>query len=146
MWYVLHDQYKDIASHVNDNTPYIVGKNMWPRNKIQKASVKLFKWFYENGMKANQDKLHFLWSLDISTKFVLPACILKNSGSQKLLGLPIDRNLNCNERITNLFDKATRKVQVLGWIFPYIPQTQKWILMNAYFMSQICYSPLVWIN
>ena len=31
-------------------------------------------------------------------------------------------------------------------ISPYIPQTQKRLLMNVYFMSQFGYCPLVWMN
>ena len=55
-------------------------------------------------MKANQAKCHFLSSLDIITKFLLPAYILKNSNSnsQRLLGVIIDRKLNFNERVTKL--------------------------------------------
>ena len=58
----------DIASYAYDNTPYIVGKSQCDQErKLQKASVKLFKWFHENGLKANQDKCHFLSGLDIKT-------------------------------------------------------------------------------
>ena len=113
---------------------------------MQKASVKLFKWFYENGLKANQDKCHFLSRLDINSKFSLPASILENSDFQKVLGVTIDRKLNFNEHVTNLCDKASKKIQALARIFPYIPQTQKLLLMNAYFMSQFGYCPLVWMN
>ena len=88
----------------------------------------------------------FLSSLVINTKFSLPACILENSNSQKLLGVTIDRKLNFNEHVTNLCDKASKKIQALARIFPYIPQTQKRLLMNAYFMSQFGYCPLVWMN
>ena len=97
-------------------------------------------------MKANQDKCHFLSSLDITTKLSLLACTLENSDSQKLLGVTIDRKLNFNEHVTNLCDKASRKIQALAKIFPYIPQTQKRLLMNAYFMSQFGYCPLAWMN
>ena len=59
-----------IASYADDNTPYGVGKNQYDlETKLQKTSVKLFKWFHENGMKANQDKCHFLSSLGINTMF-----------------------------------------------------------------------------
>ena len=51
-----------IASYTDDSTPNSVGKSL-------KASVKIFKWFQENGLKANQDKCHSLSILDISTKF-----------------------------------------------------------------------------
>ena len=134
----------DIASYSDDDTPYSVGKSQCDLET--KVSIKLFKWFYENGLKANQDKCHFLPSLDIDTKFSLPACILANSDSQKRFGVTFDRKLNFNEHFTNLCDKSSKKIQALARIFPYIPQTQKLLLMNAYFMSQFGYCPLVWMN
>ena len=134
----------DIASYADDNTPYSVGKIQCDLEaKLKKASVKLFKWFHENGLKANQDKCHFLLSLEINTKFLLPASILENSNSQKRLGVTIDRNLNCNKHVTNLYDKASKKIQALARIFPYIPQTQKPLLMNAYLIAQFGYCSLV---
>ena len=55
-----------------------------------------------------------------------------------ILGITSDRKLNFNEHVTNLCDKASKKNQ-------FIPQTQKRLLMNAYFMSQfVCL--LVWMN
>ena len=73
-------------------TPYRVGKSQCDlETKLQNVSINLFKWFYENGLKANQDKYHFLSSVDIDTKFLLPACILENSNSQKLLGITIEK-------------------------------------------------------
>ena len=134
----------DIASYADDNIPYIVGKSQCDlETKLQKASVKLFKWFHENGLKANQEKYHFLSSLDMNAKFSLPSCILENSNSQKLLGVTIDRKLNFNEHVTNLCDKASKKIQALARIFPYIPQTQKPLLMNAYLIAQFGYCSLV---
>ena len=102
---------RDIAYYLDDNTPYSVRKIQCDlETKLQKASVKLFKWFHENSLKANQDKCHFLLSLDINTKFSLPADILENSNSQKSFGLTIDRKLNFNEHVTNLCDKASKKI------------------------------------
>ena len=37
--------------------------------KLQKASVKVSRWFNENAMIGNQDKCHFMSSPDITTKF-----------------------------------------------------------------------------
>ena len=74
----------DIASYADDNTPYTVGKSQCDlETKVQKTSVKSFKWFHENGLRANHDKCYFVSSFDINTKFSLPACILENSNSQK---------------------------------------------------------------
>ena len=101
----------DIAGYADDSTPYRVGKRQCGQEtKLKKVSVKRFKWFHENGLKANQDACH---CLDINTKFSLPACILENSNSQKLLGVTIDRKLNFNEHFTNLCDKTSRKIRAL---------------------------------
>ena len=59
--------------------------------------------------KANQDKYHFLSSLDKNTKISLPACILEKLNSKKLLGVTIERKLNFDEHVTNLCDKASKK-------------------------------------
>lgn len=47
-------------------------------NKLEIASVKLFKWFDENVMKTNQDKCHFHSNLDVMTELSLPNCSVKN--------------------------------------------------------------------
>ena len=102
----------DIASYADDSPSYSVGNNQCKlEKKLQKVLLKLYNWFHENGLKANRDKSHYMSSLDISTKFSLPACILKNSGSQKLLGVTID----------NLCNKASRKFnhsQQFSHIYP----------------------------
>ena len=54
--------------------------------------------------------------------------------------------MNFNEHVTNSCDKASKKTQALARIFPHIPKTQKQLLMNAYFMSQFGYCPLVWMS
>ena len=137
----------EIVSYADDNTLYSVGKSQYDlETKLQKASVNFFKWFHENSLKANQEKCHFLSSLDINTKFLLPACILENSVSQKIIGVTIDRKMNFTKHVTNLCDKASKKIQTLARIFPYMPQMQKRLLMNAYFMFQFGYCPLLWMN
>ena len=55
------------------------------------------------------------------------------------------QKLNFNEHVSNLCVKTSRKLQAWARIFPNIPQTQKQLLMSAYWMSQFSYCPLVWI-
>ena len=50
-------------------------------------------------MKANRGRCNFLSSLDISAKFLLPAGILGNQGSQKPLGVTTDGELNFREHV-----------------------------------------------
>ena len=53
----------DIASYADDNTPYVSANNMNGVVKsLEEASIKLFKWFSDNLMKANADECHLLVS------------------------------------------------------------------------------------
>ena len=83
-------------------------------------------------MQANQDKCHFLLSLDISTMLSLPACILENSDPHKLRGVTIDRKFSFHENVTNLCDKASRKIQAPP---RYTPNTKTTFNEYQFFVS-----------
>ena len=51
-------------------------------------------------MEANQDKCHFLFSLDITTKLSLTDYSIQNSNSDKLAGVIIEGKLNFQEHVT----------------------------------------------
>ena len=51
----------DFASYADDNTLYVSADTIDEVIKrLETASVKLFKWFTDNRMKANQDKYHLI--------------------------------------------------------------------------------------
>ena len=106
----------------------------------------MFKWFHENGMQASQDKCHFVSSVGITTILKLTDCSVENSSFEKLLGVIIDWKLNFNQDVTNLCNKASKKIQALARNFRETSVAQGKILMNAYFLSQFEYCPLVWMN
>ena len=94
VYWVGHVATIDIASYTDGNIPISVGKKQCDlETKLKKTSVKIFKQFYEKGVKANWDRGHFLSSLDISTKILLPAVILGNPSFQKIIGVTNDREL-----------------------------------------------------
>jgi len=136
----------DIASYADDNTPYATGHCPIVINKLEAACKKLFEWFKNNGMKANPTKCNFLSSLEEKTQICLEKCSIKTSASQKLLGITIDKKLTFNEHVSKLCDKASMKINALARICPFMPHEQRKILMNAYFLSQFGYCPLVWMN
>ena len=92
-------------------------------------------------MKANQGRCHFLSSLDITTELLLPDCSDENSSSEKLLGVIIDRKLNFNEHITNWCNKASKKIQALARIFPYMPVTPKKTFNECLFSFSVWIPP-----
>ena len=49
----------EFASYADDNTPYTSGQNIDNViRSLENDSVRLFKWFSDNQMKANKDKCH----------------------------------------------------------------------------------------
>ena len=51
----------DFDSNADDNTLYVSADTIDEVIKrLETASVKLFKWFTDNRMKANQDKCHLI--------------------------------------------------------------------------------------
>ena len=113
----------DIASFADDSPSISVGKKHLELQKIlQKASAKICIWFHKNGMKTNQDKCHFLSSFGINKKFWLPAYMLENSVSQKLLGVTTGRKFNFNDYVTNLCDNASKKIKYTQELSTHVPK------------------------
>ena len=96
-------------------------------------------------MEANINKCHFLSSININSNIELDHWCIQNSGTQKLLGITIDRKLTFNEHVSNLCKKASIKLSALARMFPYVKVDQRKTLMKAFFMSQFGYCPLVWM-
>ena len=126
----------DIASSADGSTPYCTS-NIRDDVKVtlKAASIKVFQWFYNNGMKANIDKCHFLSSLDFASIITIENFTIQNSASQKPLGITIDRHLNFNEHVSDLCKRASLKITALARVFPYMTLNQRRTLMKAYFMS-----------
>ena len=89
----------------------------------------VFQWFYNNEMKANIDKCHFLSSLDVATTITI------ENFSQKLLGITINRHLNFDEHVSNQCKTASLKITALARVFPYMTLNQRRTLMKPYFVS-----------
>ena len=84
----------DFASYADDNTPYVVGNNIEDVIiKLQNASLTLFQWFYDNQMKANPGKCHFICSLDDKVNITVQNQKICNSPCEKLLGVTFDSKL-----------------------------------------------------
>ena len=117
----------DTASYADDNTPYTIWKNKCEvENKLEIASVKLFKRFYKNGMKANQEKCNFLSCLHITRELSLPDCSVQNSSSEKFLKL-IMLQIYVIKQVKN---------SSISWNFSeYASNSQRKLLMNAYFLT-----------
>ena len=136
----------DFASYADDNTPYVSADTIDEVIKrLETASVKLFKWFADNQMKANQDKCHLIVSKNENISMHIGPFEIKNTNCEKLLGIKVDSRLNFNEHLDGIIKKASRKINALSRITPFMNISKRRILMNSFFNSQFNYCPLVWM-
>ena len=131
----------NIASYAVDNTDFVSGDT--PLHVItsqENAAEKSFQWFTNHHRKANHDKCYLL----LLKPFPLRQKILwkNNSNNEKLLGDTIDANLNFNRHLKNVFEKASKKVQVIARITPYMSISKRKVLLNSVTMN----NNINWLN
>ena len=129
----------DFASYADDNTIYDAGDNIDEVIfSLQESSKKLFKWFADNQMKANEDKCHLIVSTNEVTEIQI-------WDSEKLLGVNIDSKLNFDCHVNHLCNKANKKLRALARVTSYMTLEKKKIVMNSFFNAQFNYCPLIWM-
>ena len=136
----------DFASYADDNTPYVIGNGVKEViNSLKEASGKLFYWFANNQMKANPDKCHLLTSSSDKVSICVDNYNIKSNKSEKLLGIKIDNKLNFNTHVNEICKKAGQKLNALSRVTPDMDLSKRRVLLNAFFISQFSYCPLVWM-
>ena len=94
---------------------------------------------------ANADKCHLLLSSVEDYTIETNGFAVKNSHSEKLLGVQFDDQLKFDFHIEKLCKNANRKLHALARVTPYMDLSKKRILMNAFFNSRFNYCPLIWM-
>ena len=94
-------------------------------------------------MKASKDKCHLVISNNEKVSMKIDSIELENTLSEKLLGIIIDSKRNFKEHLEGIIKKASRKVNLLSRITPYMNLTKRKLLMNSFFTSQFNYYPFV---
>ena len=134
-----------IANYTDDTTPYTGGKNTQDVIKsLEHCALVLYKWCENDLMKANSDKSHLLLSTSTSSTANINGDIIKNSESEKFLEAAIDYKLNFEEHLSNVFDKASQKLNTLARISSNMNINQRKRVMRAFISSQFEYCPLAW--
>ena len=143
MFFVINDI--NFPSYPDDNTPYVASDRIEDVIKIlENDSIKLFKWFSGNMMKANKDKCHLIVSSNEDVSMKLENIEIENSNCQRLLGIKIDSKLNFKEHLDGIIKKTSRKINFLSRIAPYMNIEKGRLLMNSFIASQFNYCPLIW--
>ena len=70
---------------------------------------------------------------------------VKNSTSEKLLGVKIDKKLIFGEHVRNILKNANSKLKALARATPYMDIRKRKLLLNAFFNAQFNYCLLIWM-
>ena len=136
----------DLASYTDDNTLHVSSNSIEDVIRIlENDSIKLFNWFSDNMMKVDKDKCHLIVSSNEHVSMKLDNIEIENSNCERLLGVKIDSKLNFKEHLDGIIKKASRKINALSCIAPYMNIGKQRLLMNSFFASQFNYCPLVWM-
>ena len=71
--------------------------------------------------------------------------LIKNSDSEKLLGIDIDSKLTFKGHVNKLCKKANQKLHALARVSNYMNEAKLRTIMKAFVTSQFGYCPLVWM-
>ena len=143
MFLILNTTY--FTGYADDNTPFVVRDNIADVIKaLEEIGENLLNWFSNNEMKLNTDKCHLLLNSQEPNTLKIGDLHINNSLSE-LLGITFDCKLKFNKHIEDICQKASKKLNALARLAPYMGTTKKRILMNAFFKSQFNYCPLVWM-
>ena len=144
LFYFLEDL--DIANYADDTTLYTVQENKESViNTLETSSLKLFKWFNNNFMKANSDKSHCLLTCNEPSTLLVDGSPIQTSTKEVLLGITIDKDLKFDDHVNSLCRKACQKLNALARLAPYMNVEKRRIIMKAFIESQFGYCPLVWM-
>ena len=135
-----------IVSYADDNSPFVCDNNIdLVVKQLETQSKVLLDWITNNGLKANPDKFQLIlstkdpWSLTIETHTIT------NDVQGKLLGITIDNKLTFDTHVSNLCNKASRKLNALSRISNLMNINQRRVIMKSFINSQFGYCPLIWM-
>ena len=122
----------DFASYADDNTLYVTGKSTEDViNSLENVSIKLFKWFTDNQMKAKKNKCHLLINGSENITINVDGNIMGKSVCEKILAINVDY-----KHLDSTLKNAGRKVLALLRIFSYMNLKRRRVLMNLLFTSK----------
>ena len=136
-----------IANYADDNSPFSIDKTI-PAviSNLEIESTTLLKWISDNGLRANPDKFHVLLSdknMELAVK--IDNFMIKNTNSQKLLGIEIDNKMTFDTHVSTICTKTSQKLHALSRVCHLMEFKHRKIVMNCFIMSQFGYCPLVWM-
>ena len=134
-----------VASYADDTTLYSGNKtNDLAIKEVDYFSEVLFQWFDFNYMKMNSGKGHILFPVnDIASANIEDNTIISKNKTG-LLGIIFDSKRSFEDHINNLCKKASKKLNALTRVAPYMSLKKIVTVMRAFVTSQFDYCLLVY--
>ncbi len=116
--------------------------------ELEVASGVAIQWFKENFMQANASKFQALYiSKAVNPpvlELIIDGIIDRSEPRVKLFGIHIDQCLTFTYHITEMFKKANSQAQALARLSSMLDIESKFMIFNAFVVSNFLYCPLVW--
>ena len=135
-----------VCNYADDNTLFAFDKTFDEvTSKLKNNFLILDEWFFNNFLVLNSDKCHFmtLGTPNTLPNFKCKNIIIKNSASEKLLGVIIDNKLDFTEHSNTVCKNTNPKLYALNRISRSLSPEQLVLIINAYIKSLFNYCPLV---
>ena len=101
----------NIENYVDDNTPYATANDIDSLiTSLEEASKSLFTRFDNNLIKSNADKCHLLVSSNGKVTIKIGSHEIANTKREKPLGVHLDSKVSFEYHISEICEKASRKV------------------------------------
>ena len=124
----------DVCNFANDTTFHACDSSLEDLvNRLEHDANLVIEWFDCNYMKLNQDKCHLIISGHKSEEIWAKIGQTKiwESKNQKLLGVIIDRQLNFDEYLISLWQKAGKKLSALARLANFLSLEQRQLLTKV---------------
>ena len=96
-------------------------------------------------MKANRNKSHLILSCSEPSTTLIDGSSIESNTKDILLGITIERDLNCDDHVNNLCKESCQKLNALAHLSPFMSVDKKSIVMKAFIKLPFGYCPLVWM-
>ena len=74
--------------------------------KLGKAGKVLFEWFWNNFLRKNVDKCHFILSTDELFSINIDNEVIKNSNNKKLLGINLNNKVDFDTHVAKICNRV----------------------------------------
>ena len=137
----LFSKNSSLCNYADNNTQFSCEK------RFDKVINNLQVWFYDNFLVLNPQKCHFmtLGNGNNLCNFSYDDIIIKNSLSEKILGLTIESNLNFSDHIYNMCKIANQKLNALCRVSANMNSDKCILLIHFFIKSHFSYCPLIWM-